>query len=225
MCAYVGKINMSNKKQLLNKRTEIEDLTLIEDFIDQKIDKFMFENGTAEETIRRLFEKSDNGDPDNIFCRVACIDLIYSTQIQRFSKNGIATVAEHIHNLKSEIADAVKKNEIDFGIYRKLAKIVFRQTDSKTGEEIDKTRMLYSFASKFLSFIMPEVYPIMDGRVRTILGIPENTPYEEYSKIIIDIQKNYRVVGIDKTLKEWDMFLWQWEKDLDEELSQVYRED
>lgn len=158
-----------------NARERIYNGKVEESFIAQKIKKFMSENGSSEEAIRRLFDKANNEDFDNIFCREACIDLIYSTQIQGFNRDGIAVVAEHIKNLSASIDESIKKKEIDYELYGKLVDVTFSQGVEVNGElsdeEIVKTtiRRLYSFASKFLSFTLPEVYPIMDNKVKFLI--------------------------------------------------------
>ena len=182
------------------------------EMVDQTIQKFIQENGDAEEVINKLFAHANNSNFDDVFVRVACIDLIYSTQIQKFNKGGIVVVAKHIQSISTDIDAAIKKHTIEFGIYDELVKVDYCEIKSDKGKEA----RLYSFASKFLSFSKPDVYPIMDSRVKKALGVSCEMKYRQFCDEIEKAKKILEEKGIRLTLKELDMFLWQWEKDHEE---------
>ncbi len=185
------------------------------DLVDQKIGKFYRENGDSENILNRLFAHADNTNFDNVFCRVACIDSIYSTQIQRFNRNGIYAVSEHILKNAERINETILKGTFEIALYNYLVNVEF---DKKQDEEKEKkTKKLCSFMSKFLSFSMPDVYPIMDSRVKRAIGF-HGSDYEKYRvKICGEKEKRCKEMGMDLTLKQWDMFLWQWAKDNEKE--------
>lgn len=138
--------------------------------------------------------------------------MIYSTQIQKFAKGGIVAVANHIKSLSSDIEMVIKRKEIDYELFYKLVNVDYSLIKKNIGNE----QKLYSFASKFLSFTLTDVYPIMDRRVRTILGLSDSVSYESFCNEINNIKENYkRKYEIDMSFKQWDMFLWQWEKELE----------
>ena len=184
------------------------------ELIDKKIGEFYRENGDSENILNMLFAHADNSDFENIFCRVACIDSVYSTQIQRFNKNGIYTVSKHIQKNANRIEESFLKEEPDFDLYRELINVRFDM--GQKGQDADKkTKKLYSFTSKFLSFSRPNVYPIMDSKVKSIIGF-HSSDYEKYYKKICEEREKYcKELEIELTLKQWDMFLWQWAKKKD----------
>ena len=74
------------------------------------------------------------------------------------------------------------------------------------------TKKLNSFMSKFLSFSMPDIYPIMDSKVKSMMGFHSSDYKKYYDKIFIEKDKCCKKLGIELTFKQWDMFLWQWAK-------------
>ncbi len=61
---------------------------------------------------------------------------------------------------------------------------------------------------------------IKRDKVKSILGLPDSIQYEDYYTIITNIKNKYDKRGMKKSLKEWDMFLWQWAKELEHEWEQ-----
>ena len=165
-------------------------------------------NGESDEVIRKMFDSSDNSNFDNVFCRVALVDLIYSTGIQRFNKGGISCVAHHIVDNSEHIDRLLLKNEIDYDLFNCISNVDYSNVSYDNGREA----FVKSFASKFLNFSKPEVYPIMDSYVKLALGLPEEVTYERFCETFISFKDELeQKCGVFK-LKEIDMFLWQWSK-------------
>ena len=173
--------------------------------IDRLITLFNNEYGVYDDVLNRLYKNADNADYDNVFCRVGLLDLIYNTGIQRFNKGGIDVVTRHINNIHAEIDDLKKAKSIDYKAFDKLRMVEYKDANYVLGEE----RRIPSFASKFLSFTRPDLYPIMDSVVKKAIGASENAEYESFcdclanfrSEKIEPLQKHY-------SLKDIDKFLW-----------------
>lgn len=182
--------------------------------IDKYIEDFNKEYGVYDDVLIRLFKNSDNDNYDNVFCRVGLLDLIYSTGIQRFNKGGIDTVTRHIIDFHEEIDAAKTAKTIDTDIYENLMQVTYKNVSAMTGAENN----IPVFASKFLSFTNPEVYPIMDSIVKKVIGVRDAAGYEEYcGKLKEFIEKKITPVikelDIEYSLKDIDKFLWMWGKE------------
>ena len=189
----------------------IPDCEITVDNIEHMIHLFNTEYGVYDEVLIRLFGNADNTDHDNVFCRVGLLDLIYNTGIQRFNKGGIETVTNHIKNLAGRIDSAKKADGIDFELYKDLKKVEYAEVTSTHGEE----NQIPVFASKFLSFTNPDVYPIMDSIVKNAIGYSGDDYKEFYTKL-----SEFKTDKINKlnrnkkySLKDIDKFLWMWGKD------------
>ena len=177
--------------------------------IDRIIKCFDEEYGYYDKVLNRLFEKADNSDYDNMFCRVGLLDLLYSTGIQRFNKGGIDTVTRHIMRFSEQIDDVRNVKDRNYQIYDKLKEVEYKDAVSDIGRE----NRIPVFTSKFLSFTNPEVYPIMDSIVKNVIGIREEAGYEEYCIALDDfIRKKIKPLGKTYSLKDIDKFLWLWGK-------------
>lgn len=71
------------------------------------------------------------------------------------------------------------------------------------------------YTSKYFSFCNPKLYPIMDSYVKKAIGIPESCNYGKYCAMIGEFKRQLdEKVHHEYSIKEIDMFLWQWVKDL-----------
>ena len=189
----------------------IPDCEITVDNIEHMIHLFNTEYGVYDEVLIRLFGNADNTDHDNVFCRVGLLDLIYNTGIQRFNKGGIETVTNHIKNLAGRIDSAKKADGIDFELYKDLKKVEYAEVTSTHGEE----NQIPVFASKFLSFTNPDVYPIMDSIVKNAIGY-SGDDYKEFCTKLSEF-KTDKINKLNRnkkySLKDIDKFLWMWGKD------------
>ena len=154
------------------KKTNIPNTTS-KKLIDEYLDTYSREYGRSDEVIEELFRHADNRDYYNILCRCGIIDLIYSTGIQRFNKGGIDVVTRHIIGLHEKIDSAKNAKDIDFVLFGELEKVDYKEVVSTHGRE----NIIPVFASKFMSFTNPEVYPIMDSVVKKVVGIRDGAGY------------------------------------------------
>ncbi len=178
--------------------------------IDSYINRFDSEYGVYDAVLERLFISADNNNYDNVFCRVGLLDLLYSTGIQRFNKGGIDIVTKHIMGLCQNIDAAKNAKNIDYTLYGKLEKVEYTGCISIQGRENN----IPVFASKFLSFTNPNVYPIMDSIVKEVIGSRENISYEEYCEDLGRfIEEKVNPLGKSYTLKNIDKFLWLYGKE------------
>lgn len=186
----------------------INDVT--EELINQKVSMFIRETGDSEEVIKRLFIEADNNSFDDILFRAAMIDLVYSTCVQRFNKGGIVALTKHLLKHSNIIQNVIDSNEIDYDAFYLLANMDYSGLDNIKGREA----RVASFVSKFLSFSNENVYPIMDSNVKRAMGLSESTDYEQFSKEVLSFKDEiYKRISVNLSLKELDMFLWQWTKD------------
>lgn len=190
---------------------KISDNDITRDNIQRLIERFDEEYGVYDEVLIRLFKNADNSDYDNVFCRVGLLDLIYSTGIQRFNKGGIDTVTRHIRKYYKEIDSIENEESINFTLYDKLKNVDYVDAAFARGQE----NQIPVFASKFLSFSYPEVYPIMDSIVKKALGVQENADYKEFYDILMYfIKDKIDPLNESYSLKEIDKFLWMWGKEV-----------
>ena len=168
---------------------------LSKEYIDEYISRFNKANSETEKVLEDLFNKADNYDYEDVLCRVALLDFLYSTQI-RFKKGGIDTVAKHIVGRAQDIESLKKNTCFDFDKFEELAKIDFKKfNDLSEVKYIDVSNIcksgnehkIYSFMSKFMSFTMPERYPIMDNSIKVkVLGLDAGAHYRTYCKALGD---------------------------------------
>lgn len=189
---------------------KIQDSDITVENIDRLIQLFGKEYGVYDEVLIRLFENADNMNHDNIFCRVGLLDLIYSTGIQRFNKGGIETVTNHIKGLADRIDVAREAKDIDYKLYNDLKAVEYADVISTHGCE----NQIPVFATKFLSFSNPDVYPIMDSVVKRAIGVGESDGYEVFcNELEKFINEKIGILGKAYSLKDIDEFLWMWGKE------------
>lgn len=193
-----------------NTTMKILDSEITINNIDNYINRFDSEYGVYDAVLERLFISADNNNYDNVFCRVGLLDLLYSTGIQRFNKGGIDIVTRHIMGLCQNIDAAKDAKGIDYTLFGKLEKVEYTGCISIHGRENN----IPVFASKFMSFTNPTVYPIMDSIVKKVIGIREDAKYEEYCENLERfINEKIYPLGKRYTLKNIDKFLWLYGKE------------
>ena len=183
-----------------------------EDNIDQFIARYNVEYGKGDSVLKTLFQRNENDRYEDVFCRVALLDSIYGTGIQRYNKGGVTAVANHIFENRNAIGERIFNNVIDYGLFELIAKMDYSSVknidDNKNMNRID------SFASKYLSFCKPDTYPIMDRMVKMAIGVSEDIRYENFCAHFFDFKEtHFDKLGKHYTLKEIDSFLWLWGKD------------
>lgn len=117
-------------------------------------------------------------------------------------------MAHHIVDNSEHIDRLLLKNEIDYDLFNCISNVDYSNVSYDNGREA----FVKSFASKFLNYSKPEVYPIMDSYVKLALGLPEEVTYERFCETFISFKDELeQKCGVFK-FKEIDMFLWQWSK-------------
>lgn len=158
-----------------------------------------------EDAINELFNGhyKNNDNLKNILIKCSVLNDFYSTNIYK-----IYPVAVHILNLN--IDQSLSSG--DPSIVNKIAKVTFT----------DKTKNLYSFATKYCSHHNQTEYPIYDSYVDKVLRyfkridgfcLFENYELKNYIKfknILLSFRSFYNLEKF--TLKEFDRFLWQFGK-------------
>lgn len=160
-----------------------------------------------ERCLNLLFQNlcPSNSESEQILLKVSALNDFYSTNI--FDTH---SVAEHIRLIRPE--DRISLG--DFTIVDQIARITIRE----------KTRHLYSFASKYCSHHNPEVFPIYDkyvGRMLihfmnkdrfTLFANKEVKVYARFVEIIRAFQNYYSLHRY--TLRQLDIYLWLAGKDV-----------
>jgi len=156
-----------------------------------------------ESSLRKLFTKTypENTNMDDVLIKVCALNDFYSTNIFSPFK-----VADHIVSLNID----KRLNENDLSLVNNIASIKMNH---------NKQINFYSFATKYCSHHKPEIYPIFDYYVETIICHFKITynfcnfqksdlkEYEKYRNILVNFQRYF---GLNEfTLKEIDKYLWQ----------------
>lgn len=155
-----------------------------------------------EKSLSLLFGKlcPSNSTLEQILLKVSSLNDFYSTNIY-----DTYTVARHIRDMNIE----TRLGSGDLSLVKDMAMV-------KIG---DKTRNLYSFASKYCSHHYPDRYPIYDSYVDKMLwhysGADkfasfrrrELKHYEKFVEIITKFQRHYKLDQF--SLRQIDIFLWR----------------
>ena len=160
----------------------------------------------AEEAIIDLVEKfPSNKEFKHVLLKVSVINNLYATNI-------FATfqMAHHIHSLNIDFHLAVHSTEI----VDKIAAAKFS----------DKSRNVFSFASKYCSWHDQENYPLFDAYVEKLLLAyrakdkyarfrhSDLRRYSRYKTIVSTFREHYNLTQF--SFKELDKFLWLYGKTL-----------
>lgn len=195
------------------EKTKIVTEEISKELVEKYMKAFDEEFSYQEECLKYLFKNAKNDNEFDIAARVVMLDTFYSTQIHRFNPiDGIQNLVERIKNIK-DLDKRLSSEETDFELYDEIA-------ISKSGD-----RNAWSFASKFLSFSNPNNYPIMDSYNREMLwefhanGCDfeyDECSYTDYATFCRNMKSFKEFVnerlGTSYSLKEIDMFLWQYGK-------------
>lgn len=192
------------------------------DLVEAKIKKFIANENDGEKTLKMIFQDyDDNSDLRNVMVKTIVLDRIYSTRIRYVD---LPYIVQNIVEKNAEITKLLKSTDREYELYYLIAENN-KEFINKKGK-IEKVHNAYSFATKYLSFINKELYPIMDSYARELLkGYSEIYPeipkikgdnnYESFcdafdafhDKVNSITERNY-------SAKDIDMFIWQYAKDL-----------
>ncbi len=160
------------------------ELEISKDLVKRKINRFKKNEGKGEKILKEVFEKYNNGSYEHVMIKAIVLDKIYSTRIRYvdfpFIVQNIVDNHEKIEELlnegtrKYELFDLIAKNKYSVAIVEENCEI--KDQDYKNAYNA------YSFATKYLSFIKPDLYPIMDSYSRTLLSEYIEKYKEEYKK-------------------------------------------
>lgn len=159
-----------------------------------------------DKSLRKLFTETypRNDEMDDVLIKVCSLNAIYSTNI--LSNSLRFTVAKHIVDL-----------DIDQRLADKDKKLVNQIAKVKVNDQ--KTRYLYSFATKYCSHHFPEDYSMYDGYVAEMLmhfnQVDKFYNFEEddlknypiYHAVIMAFRRFYGLQAFN--LKQIDIYLWQ----------------
>lgn len=124
------------------QRPQIPTPILVSHYI-QKFDS----DGTIDKDLTELFKRfPENVQLDDVLIKVSVLNALYSTHIRE-----VFVVARHILRLN-----------IDPKLAQKTPRLVNDIASSPVGR-------VYSFASKYCSFHVPDAYPIFDSRVMKLV--------------------------------------------------------
>lgn len=183
------------------------------DLVNEKIRKFKDNERNGEKTLQMLFDDyTDNSDFRKVMAKTIVLDHIYSTRIRY---KDMPYVAQNIVNNHKRIDELLRSGKREYELYKIIAYI-----------NIDGVYNAYSFATKYLSFINKELYPIMDSYSRGLLkdyreiypDIPQIKGEKNYESFCVAFdafrKKVISITGCYFSAKEIDMFIWQYAKDL-----------
>lgn len=177
--------------------------------VEQYIEIFKKNHKTEEKALKAVFTAfPDNQDKAKILAKVTLLNAFYHTRIKDLD---LGKVTDHIFGMKEELDRHFREGEeIDYDLITKLS--------SPPG-----MTKISSFATKYCSWHMQEVYPIMDSYTKGMLYfINQKYLYKEhFSKNCLNDYKTYvKILNafIEKyllrqyTCKEIDMYLWAYAK-------------
>ena len=154
----------------------------------------------------------DNSDICSVIVKTIVLDSIYSTRIR---KKDLPFVVQHIVDNHEKIDKLINTGKREYDLYKLIA---FIPTEGVNN--------IYSFTSKYLSFINPELYPIMDSYSRKLLkeyheNYPDIIPkikgennYESFCMAFDEFHKKVKeITKYEFSAKETDMFIWQYAKE------------
>lgn len=199
--------------------------------VENTINEFKENYGVDDEALKMLFKDyPDNGDIKQVTIKAAVLDKLYSTRI-RFVD--FPFVVQNIVENNAEITKLLKSHNREYELYYLIAE-PNKEFINKKGEK-EKVHNAYSFATKYLSFIKPDLYPIMDSYSKELLNkfcdmYPDKlrslsastNEYKQFCNTFDDFKDLInRIVkentNHEYTAKEIDMFIWQYAKNLIEE--------
>ncbi len=156
---------------------------------------------TQEDALDKLFRRysPNNTDIADVLLKVAALNAFYSTNI--FS---MVPVAKRILSLRIDDRLAVG----DLMLVEDMKNVTMR----------DRTKQLYSFASKYCSHHRPDVYPIYDRYVDQVLcrfrdtdafAVFEKNELKYYPRFVNVLRQFQQHFGLQEfSLKELDRYLW-----------------
>lgn len=157
--------------------------------------------GITEKALTELFQTFPrNTQLEEVLVKVAALNDLYNTNIY-----AVYDVAKHIWRL--DIDSKLEQHSLD--VVEKIAVVMVKE----------KQRRNYSFATKYCSFHVPEVYPIYDGYVDRMLwayrkrdGFAEfkrSELWDSYLRYVKVIEQFRSYYGLGRfSLREIDRFLW-----------------
>jgi len=157
---------------------------------------------TTENALVELFEVfPKNQTLEHILLKVAALNSLYNTNIY-----ATYTVAEHIHRLN--IDPKLAAHSLD--LVNEIAVVIIS----------GKTRRNYSFASKYCSWHLPEIYPIYDNIVEYMIwNYQKSDQFMRFRRNELQDYVRYReIIGVFRnfysleqySFKEIDKFLWSY---------------
>ena len=175
------------------------------DLVARYVKKFGEDYSPVEDALRLLFEHfPKNNNLSEIIVKVAAIDAIYSTNIRK--KYAFTKIAQHIFDQK--IDEDLARD--DPAVVEKIA-------------QAGKSRV-YSFATKYCHFHKQESYPVFDSFVEKLLikykkserfaDFNDSEMRVNYSRFLEVLKEFIKKFDLRCTLKELDMFLWSYGKEL-----------
>ncbi len=176
-----------------------------------KYEKYVFQ----EHILKELFTNTsrENVDLDRVLIKVSLLNDFYATNLK--TSCGSFKMAKHIVSLDID----QRLRDKDLSLVNEIALV-----NGKKGKK------LFSFATKYCSHHLPEVYPIYDGFVKSMLGhfkredgfaqfndefkVGGRKDYLEFHRLIMSFVDYYQLN--DCSLKEIDRYLWLSGKELKE---------
>ena len=160
----------------------------------------------TDRVVSRLFQAHPhNRDIEDVLLKVVALNGLYSTNIY-----GTYAVAVHIRELG-----------IDPQLERKSLDVVDQVARVKLG---GKTKRLYSFATKYCSWHVPDAYPIYDTFIEQLLWAyreqygfaqfarTDLRDYPRFKEIVEWFQARYGLTEFN--FKQLDKFLWRYGREL-----------
>ena len=186
---------------------------IYKDLVEKNIRKFAENEKDKEETLKMLFrEYRDNSDISGVMIKTAVLNCLYSAGVKNIY---VPDVARNIYENHEELDELLNTGKREYKAYDLIAFV-----------KKDGVNNAYSFASKYLSFSCPELYPVMDRYSRELIDqyteyypeIPKIQNKNSYKEFCAAFDVFHGIVnrrtGDVYSAKRVDMFIWQYAKDL-----------
>ncbi len=178
--------------------------------------------------MEKLFEDKNDYSKENIYARVSLLDRVYSTRLNDYDTGSTVSINRmvmHIVNNAKSLKNCFESDD-SFDAVKEIMSVSF---DPDSGEK--KYKNVYSFASKYCSFMNPDKYPIYDSTIRealrelnpkyiiSTLGSKTSAQltelkdrYDKFRNIVEDIRKN-KILGDLYCIRDIDKILWMSKKE------------
>lgn len=163
---------------------------------------FQEKYGRSEAALVMLFKDKENYNSDMLFARVALLDRVYSTRLRNDENDDVV----HIEKMVNYLYESRERLKEIFSCsnsdpYEAVKAVMGVSYDEKG---IKRFNNVYSFATKYCSFMNPDKYPIYDSHVKEAIKklLPDSKSIEVYANSLDELNKQEGYHNLCKAIIE-----------------------